>query len=501
MSNVLSPHFQFTSDLGDKGTQELRLISIPSIFYGNSIKKGSVSLKFYVTGTLIGELNDHLKRGELRQSGSAPYDGIVAANNLFTHYKFDQTLADSDWNKADGDVLIDSTSNGFNADPSVGSVIAQVEGKFISGALGNLDNEDYFERSSMTMTSSTGASGGFTVTCWLSKSTDPNNGSKNTDDYTLIGNNASLVRWRLYGDNWNNEAGKIYWHIRDVDGSQVFVNSSMPNALTDWVHIAATYQAGQTPLLYVNGELQPDQGIAATIGSQPTGELAASGDLKIMGDAIGTDYMTGSLDDIRLYNKVLTQREVAAIYNAPSGPGSEVIDGSGSVAGVVLYDQGFIMLTGSWPIAEHIENYTGAGAAQPRWIDFATTSSALVNSSFQMDFSGTTYVPTVTMMANAPKGQLNQSNNPTFIEYGQSGSILAYTSSNAYIENDKLSIKNVAQSKLTASYASASFEKTTYISKIGLYDKDRNLIGIAKLANPVRKREIDEFTFKLKLDF
>jgi hypothetical protein len=175
MSNVLSPHFQFTSDLGDKGTQELRLISIPSIFYGNSIKKGSVSLKFYVTGTLIGELNDNLKRGELRQAATSS------------------------------------------------------------------------------------------------------------------------------------------------DGST------------------------ETP--------------------------------------------------------------------------------SGSVAGVVLYDEGFIMLTGSWPLYNHIENYTGT-PAKPRWIDFATTSSALVSSSFQMDFSGTTYVPTVTMMANAPKGQLNQSNNPTFIEYGQSGSIL-----------------------------------------------------------------------------
>ena len=46
----------------------------------------------------------------------------------------------------------------------------------------------------------------------------------------------------------------------------------------------------------------------------------------------------------------------------------------------------------------------------------------------------------------------------------------------------------------------ANFEKITYISKIGIYDKDRNLIGIAKLATPVKKTENREFTFKLKLD-
>ena len=33
-----------------------------------------------------------------------------------------------------------------------------------------------------------------------------------------------------------------------------------------------------------------------------------------------------------------------------------------------------------------------------------------------------------------------------------------------------------------------------------IYDKDKNLIGIAKMATPVRKTESDQYTFKLKLD-
>ena len=39
------------------------------------------------------------------------------------------------------------------------------------------------------------------------------------------------------------------------------------------------------------------------------------------------------------------------------------------------------------------------------------------------------------------------------------------------------------------------------INKIGLYDENKNLIAIAKVATPVRKLETDEYTFKLKLDF
>ena len=45
-----------------------------------------------------------------------------------------------------------------------------------------------------------------------------------------------------------------------------------------------------------------------------------------------------------------------------------------------------------------------------------------------------------------------------------------------------------------------SFEKQVFISEIGIYDKEKNLLGIAKLANPVTKKESQDYTFKLKLD-
>ena len=60
-------------------------------------------------------------------------------------------------------------------------------------------------------------------------------------------------------------------------------------------------------------------------------------------------------------------------------------------------------------------------------------------------------------------------------------------------------IKNIVKSPYNEH--TASFEKQTYISKIGIYDKDKNLIAIAKLANPVKKTEDKDYTFKLKLDF
>ena len=111
------------------------------------------------------------------------------------------------------------------------------------------------------------------------------------------------------------------------------------------------------------------------------------------------------------------------------------------------------------------------------------------------------------MLAHAPKGRLNHSNNPTFIKYSEKNDVaqvdglnkyLFHSGSDTYQENDKMSIKNIVKSPYTD--FSESFKKIVYISKIGIYDKDKNLIAVAKLANPVKKREDRDFTFRLKMD-
>lgn len=61
----MSRHYAFSSSFGDKSDQTVGLVSIPSIFYGSTIKRGSVELNFYITGTLVGQLKDEGRRGEL----------------------------------------------------------------------------------------------------------------------------------------------------------------------------------------------------------------------------------------------------------------------------------------------------------------------------------------------------------------------------------------------------------------------------------------------------
>lgn len=181
---------------------------------------------------------------------------------------------------------------------------------------------------------------------------------------------------------------------------------------------------------------------------------------------------------------------------------------SGSVAGVALYKEGFILLTGSWNLDTahqevYVYNPSTEAPTYPKWIYwgaglFNTSSNLTLSSSFDLKFKGTNYVPTITMLAHAEKSEFNHSNNPTYIKFGESRDKTPYSSSVFYAEPENLQIKNTT--KYSFENYSGSLEKQTYITKIGIYDEKKNLIAVAKLAKPVKKTEGRNFTFKLKLD-
>ena len=196
--------------------------------------------------------------------------------------------------------------------------------------------------------------------------------------------------------------------------------------------------------------------------------------------------------------------------------GPEGSTGSGSVAGVVLYNEGILALTGAWNLDrrdgtagansityDEIGNSTwlqyGYGTPQPDDEHYtgslAYSADTTLSASYLLEYSGTVNVQTMTMLAHAKYGELNHSNNPTFIS--SSDSKMVATGSLSYNEQDK-EIKNIVYSSYTD--AKPQFKKVTYISKVGIYDEDENLIGIAKVATPVRKTEDHQYTFKLKLD-
>ena len=180
--------------------------------------------------------------------------------------------------------------------------------------------------------------------------------------------------------------------------------------------------------------------------------------------------------------------------------GPEGSAGSGSVAGVALYDEGFVILTGSWDLTSGAAYDFGGGLATGSWKYFAAGANdgnnVSTSASFDVSFKGHTETQILTMYAHARRGEVNYSNNPTFLDFGQDNLFLS--SSNIYIENDKQTIKNTVSSSYEG--FDAPFERQVYISRVAIYDDEKKLIGVATLSNPVLKKEAQDLSFKLKLD-
>lgn len=204
--------------------------------------------------------------------------------------------------------------------------------------------------------------------------------------------------------------------------------------------------------------------------------------------------LAGRLKDINKNGELIQVTGAANEYGR--------VQGSGSVAGVVLYNEGFIVLTGSWDLdSDHSEDYIGS-AVNPAWIYYgvgAETASLgydIPSSSFGLRFSGSTETNVITMFTHAVAGELNHSNNPTYIQFSQS--LNPFTGSNFYKEPEKLIIKNTISGAF--SDLTESFQKQTFVSKVKIYDEDMNCIGIAKVSNPLNKKINRDVSFKLKID-
>jgi hypothetical protein len=203
-----------------------------------------------------------------------------------------------------------------------------------------------------------------------------------------------------------------------------------------------------------------------------------------------TGTLVGELQDTK-YNGELIQI------------GPEGSTGSGSVAGVAMYEEGFVLLTGSWDLSTETMNLSGTTSQNPQWIYYAAGAndgfqSTDTSASFGFSFKGHTETQVLTMYAHARRGEVNFSNNPTFLDYEDAQYKIYQTSSNVYQEKDTIKIKNTVSS----SYAGfdAPFERQVYVSRVAIYDDDKKLVGVATLSNPILKKEAQDLSFKLKLD-
>lgn len=98
--------------------------------------------------------------------------------------------------------------------------------------------------------------------------------------------------------------------------------------------------------------------------------------------------------------------------------------------------------------------------------------STTPNDLIQIEFKGQSRVPVKTVVARIDRGDLNRSLNPTYYRTEEDGfRSIRHPSGNLYI------------------------------TTVGLYNSDRELVGVARLAEPLRVRPRDRLAVKIRLDF
>jgi len=176
--------------------------------------------------------------------------------------------------------------------------------------------------------------------------------------------------------------------------------------------------------------------------------LSGSGGDKVIGDY-------GAQNDYRV--------------NSPSGEYGILYTGSAAVAdtgvGLIYYQAGVVVLTASVDLFASATDFTGT-------LSISGTADVVREGWIDNSFNNTTELNSTVYFCRLNNNEFNYSSNPT------------------YLSGSKIVTKNVS-----------SDPSVSYVTSIGLYSADNELLAVAKLSEPLKKDQNNELTLRVRLDY
>ena len=162
--------------------------------------------------------------------------------------------------------------------------------------------------------------------------------------------------------------------------------------------------------------------------------------------------------------------EYGILYTSSAAPNSD------SGVGLIYYQAGVVVLTGSV-----FDGEFGAPAATYDTASFnavltgsqiSSSADGLRNRMNNMQFNNTTELNSTIYFCRANHNDFNYSANPT------------------YLSSSKINVKN-----------NSADSPVSYITTVGLYSADNELLAVAKLSEPLKKTPETELTLRVRLDY
>ncbi len=155
--------------------------------------------------------------------------------------------------------------------------------------------------------------------------------------------------------------------------------------------------------------------------------------------------------------------------------------------GLIFYQAGLAVITSSVFMDAYngegsnalLKNKTGTGGASfhaPALLSDVNISgacNALRQRIFDIDFNNTTELNSTIYFCRANRTEFNFSSNPT------------------YLNNSTIRVRN----------ENVENPPVSYITTVGLYGQDNELLAVGKLSEPLKKTPSDEFTLRVRLDY
>ena len=155
--------------------------------------------------------------------------------------------------------------------------------------------------------------GGGTIECWINPDSD---GEGNTG--RIFDKRAAGLGWRLLaaGDDGTDVLLQFSQEFDNTDG--VWISTTGEVLLNSWNHVVLTYTAtaGVAPIVYVNRAAIAMTESSTSVGTRGT-DVAL--DLTIGNNSVDAATFDGTIDEVRLYTRILGQPEVTANYNGGIG--------------------------------------------------------------------------------------------------------------------------------------------------------------------------------------
>jgi hypothetical protein len=227
----------------------------------------------------------------------------------------------------------------------------------------------------------------------------------------------------------------------------LLITSAVPLDPVNYIHVVCQ-KSGSFMQLYTNGTLEYSMSNTLLIDTQSpftaSGRIDNKDPLFIGGFESGSN-LTGTIDEIRIFNRALTATEIVYLSDRSEG--------------------------GSFMQTNHVGNVFGKqGVAVISTPDYRY--HGIINQPYTASYKSTVTIYELGVVANVDAGDFNMSTNLTLTD------------------DSDVNYKSFVSSSTFA----------PYITTIGLYDDAGQLLAIGKLAQPIRKRSDVDMNFLVKID-